>query len=465
MQPSAYESAISAAPGTSTRDPREQVAGPRERAREHELERAALELARDRAHAAADQEERRGAEVERVLLPHGDPGGERVDPEQAQGACTSCGPRLRSCGLRCPYSVTSRKPQASENAEIRGRRTRCSHTIRRQTSRSLRSSGRAPGRSPRARPSRSRGRRSAARASARDERRRLAREREAQARARRARSAGAGDRERGAAAAASASSSRTIRGWAACSSAISPHGDHAAVADHADALAERLDLAQHVRREEHGRARRRGARAAARRSPPARSGRGPRSARRARAARARAAAPARCRASGACRASTRATGRARSAAESSSSSSARARPGRATAGQRSEVVEQVDAAHALVEARRARQVAEPLAVAPRPSAHGSWPSTETLPASARSSPSAIRIAVVLPAPFGPRKPNTSPCSTSQVEAVERAPIAEALDETGERDGRIGHRTHRSRGPRKRRRARPRSCAAGPPDGA
>ena len=71
-------------PGHEHGDPREEVADARDRAREHELERAALELAGDRTHAAADEEERGGAEEERVLLPDRHPRGERVDAEQAE---------------------------------------------------------------------------------------------------------------------------------------------------------------------------------------------------------------------------------------------------------------------------------------------------------------------------------------------------------------------------------------------
>src|SRR5690625_5902269 len=44
---------------------------------------------------------------------------------------------------------------------------------------------------------------------------------------------------------------------------------------------------------------------------------------------------------------------------------------------------------------------------------GSWPSRLTLPASARRSPNRMRMVVDLPAPLGPRKPWTSPCSTSR----------------------------------------------------
>src|SRR5690606_2072663 len=45
------------------------------------------------------------------------------------------------------------------------------------------------------------------------------------------------------------------------------------------------------------------------------------------------------------------------------------------------------------------------------SVHGSSPRTRTVPESARSIPSSTRIAVDLPAPFGPRNPATVPRST------------------------------------------------------
>ena len=84
MQPRLYASAIAAAPGTSTAIHDEEVADARDRAREHELERAALELAGDRTHAAADEEERGDAEEQRMLLADRHPCGERVDAEQAE---------------------------------------------------------------------------------------------------------------------------------------------------------------------------------------------------------------------------------------------------------------------------------------------------------------------------------------------------------------------------------------------
>ena len=42
----------------------------------------------------------------------------------------------------------------------------------------------------------------------------------------------------------------------------------------------------------------------------------------------------------------------------------------------------------------------------------SWPSTWTVPASGRRSPSIISTVVVLPAPLGPSRPKISPASTA-----------------------------------------------------
>ncbi len=39
-----------------------------------------------------------------------------------------------------------------------------------------------------------------------------------------------------------------------------------------------------------------------------------------------------------------------------------------------------------------------------------------------------RMMVVLPAPFGPSRPNTVPCSTRQVDTVHRDDVAETLDQ-------------------------------------
>src|SRR5215470_17033634 len=51
-----------------------------------------------------------------------------------------------------------------------------------------------------------------------------------------------------------------------------------------------------------------------------------------------------------------------------------------------------------------------------PSVRMSRPTTEPLPAVGRTSPVSILIVVVFPAPFGPRKPNTSPRRTLNVTA-------------------------------------------------
>src|ERR1700730_8634017 len=47
------------------------------------------------------------------------------------------------------------------------------------------------------------------------------------------------------------------------------------------------------------------------------------------------------------------------------------------------------------------------------SCHGSPPSSRAVPASARISPSRTLMVVVLPDPFGPRKPCTSPDATDR----------------------------------------------------
>ena len=44
------------------------------------------------------------------------------------------------------------------------------------------------------------------------------------------------------------------------------------------------------------------------------------------------------------------------------------------------------------------------------------------------------MVVVLPEPFGPRKPCTSPAADGQVEPVERAGPAEGLDQAGHLNG-------------------------------
>ena len=56
------------------------------------------------------------------------------------------------------------------------------------------------------------------------------------------------------------------------------------------------------------------------------------------------------------------------------------------------------------------------------------PCQRTSPASGSSTPSAIRIVVVLPAPFGPTNPTISPSGTANDDAVERDDVAEASRE-------------------------------------
>jgi hypothetical protein len=72
-----------------------------------------------------------------------------------------------------------------------------------------------------------------------------------------------------------------------------------------------------------------------------------------------------------------------------------------------QVDELIEHAHLRVEAALLGQVANRRRV----SASTSRPRQRTLPASACSTPSAIRIAVVFPAPFGPTNPTISPAGT------------------------------------------------------
>ena len=67
---------------------------------------------------------------------------------------------------------------------------------------------------------------------------------------------------------------------------------------------------------------------------------------------------------------------------------------------------------------------------------GSKPRTRTVPArSGGRKPSRISSVVVLPAPLGPRRPNTSPRATREVDAPQHRPVAVALAETLDDDGR------------------------------
>ena len=67
------------------------------------------------------------------------------------------------------------------------------------------------------------------------------------------------------------------------------------------------------------------------------------------------------------------------------------------------------------------------------SRHGSPPRSRAVPPSPRSRPSSTRIVVVLPAPFGPRKPCTSPAATDRSRPVQRHGLAEALAQPGDFD--------------------------------
>ena len=108
----------------------------------------------------------------------------------------------------------------------------------------------------------------------------------------------------------------------------------------------------------------------------------------------------------------------RSAASSrpnrASSSSARRRAaGRPEVEQPPEHDQVLAAAQRLVErgvlARPARSAAAPR----RPPGATSWPATSAMPPSGRTSVARIRTAVVLPAPFGPSRPQTVPAATSR----------------------------------------------------
>ena len=61
------------------------------------------------------------------------------------------------------------------------------------------------------------------------------------------------------------------------------------------------------------------------------------------------------------------------------------------------------------------------------------PSTVAEPAVGRTSPSTMRIVVLLPAPFGPRKPVTHPRPDFEREIVDGGDCAESLREPADRD--------------------------------
>ena len=92
-------------------------------------------------------------------------------------------------------------------------------------------------------------------------------------------------------------------------------------------------------------------------------------------------------------------------------SAARAAPAAGEPVQAREVHELVAHAHLRVQAALLRHVAEARARARRRSAR---PFQRTRPASGASTPSTIRIAVVLPAPLGPTKPSIRPGATENV---------------------------------------------------
>ena len=74
----------------------------------------------------------------------------------------------------------------------------------------------------------------------------------------------------------------------------------------------------------------------------------------------------------------------------------------------------------------------------RPSSRSTGsPAIVTLPASARTRPTRIRSAVVLPAPFGPSSPTTWPSSTDEIEPIEGGDAPVSLAQAGRLDGR-GH---------------------------
>ena len=66
------------------------------------------------------------------------------------------------------------------------------------------------------------------------------------------------------------------------------------------------------------------------------------------------------------------------------------------------------------------------------------PSTSTEPASGESSVQMIRSVVVLPAPFGPRRPKISPDSASKRDAAQHLVLAERLLQTVDCDRRRAH---------------------------
>ena len=68
----------------------------------------------------------------------------------------------------------------------------------------------------------------------------------------------------------------------------------------------------------------------------------------------------------------------------------------------------------------------------------SWPSRRMRPLVGWASPSSRRMSVVLPAPFGPRKPNAQPRGTCRSMDCEGGAVAEALAQAVGLDGELGH---------------------------
>ena len=214
------------------------------------------------------------------------------------------------------------------------------------------------------------------------------------------------------ASARSSGSARSSTAVAPRSSATVALGQQPAAGDHADPVADLLHLGRAGGWRAARSARRRRGRPAAPACRPCRPGRGRWSARRAPAGRGRPAARRPRRGAASCRASTACTGR-RPGRRRSTRSSTRVDPAvvqAAVAGQHPQVV---PAGEVGVEARALDQRADP---GDRAGSPGGSPSTVAAPAVGRTRPSSIRSVVVLPAPFGPRKPYTSPRRTVRLTA-------------------------------------------------
>ena len=97
--------------------------------------------------------------------------------------------------------------------------------------------------------------------------------------------------------------------------------------------------------------------------------------------------------------------------------------------QRREVDELVEDRHPRVQPALLGEVAPR---PPRQVGDVGWPSQRISPASARRIPRQIRIVVVLPAPFAPRKPKTSPRGDLEGQAVEGDGRAEPLGDVVDR---------------------------------